>query len=219
MLPPPIDYDSRVTRSVAKVLLGIALALPASAGAAWYGGGALGVTSLGHTVGDFDDGSIVAGRIDDDDFGWKLFGGYRFLPFLGVEAGYVQLAVESDSSPTFSGISDGSGFLYRPGPVTVDIEDPAGFYAAAVGRLPIGTRFAAFGKFGVFNWDADVTTTHLGVVERRGDSGTSTLIGAGFEAKVMPLIRVRAEWESYASVVGGDMDLLSLGVVIGFPFP
>ncbi len=206
-------------RRLAIAALLAALLAPPALTAAWYGGAAAGLTSLGHTVRDFDDGSILIGDVDDEDYGWKLFGGYRFLPFLGVEAGYVDLVNDSDSTPSFVGFSDGSGPLYRRGPVSVDIDDPTGFYGAAVGRLPIGSRFALFAKLGLFNWSADVTTINLGVAQTIGDSGTSTMAGAGFEAKILPLLRLRAEWERYAEIVRGDVDLISIGIVLGVPLP
>jgi OmpA-OmpF porin, OOP family len=41
---------------------------------------------------NYPDYSFVSGQLtDDSDQAWKLFGGYRFLPWLGVEFGWVDL--------------------------------------------------------------------------------------------------------------------------------
>ena len=155
--------------------------LAAAGHAAWYGGAALGITSYGYGVGSFDDGSITVGSVDDEDTGWKLFGGYRFVPVFGVEVGYVDLQNDFDGSTTFRGTSDGSGTLYRPGGVSVDVSNPSGWYAAAVGRLP--------------------------------------MMGAGFEYRILRPLRLRAEWERYVDVAGADVDLISVGLSAGLPFP
>lgn len=205
---------------VRQILLVITVAVvPSAAPAAWYGGASLGVTSFDHDLASFDDGSIISGRVDDSDSGWKVYGGYRLLPFLGLELGYVDLVNEFDLRTTFRGVSDGSGFLFDPGDVSVDIDEPAGYYAAAVGRLPIGTKFAAFAKLGFINWSADITTVSGGLATVRGDDGFSTMHGIGAELRVIRWLRVRAEWESFAQIVRDDVEMISVGVTFGLPVP
>lgn len=56
-----------------------------------------------------------------------------------MEGGYADLHNETDSERTFTGVSNGSGsnFVSLPdGPVSVDIDDITGFFAAAVGSYP-----------------------------------------------------------------------------------
>ena len=60
---------------------------------------------------NYPDYSFVSGRLtDDSDQAWKLFGGYRFLPWLGVEFGWVSQSDCSGGDVTDSKVrGSGSG--------------------------------------------------------------------------------------------------------------
>src|SRR4029079_6530380 len=65
------------------------LALPSAALANMYVGVAAGQAATQDQVGKVD--------FNDDTTGWKVYGGFRFIKFLGVEASYVDLGNPSDS--------------------------------------------------------------------------------------------------------------------------
>ena len=84
---------------------------------------------------------------DDDDTGFKIFGGYQFLPWLGAELGYVDggTASESYSDPDLGGAK-------------LDV-DVSAFTVAAVGTLPIGDMFELYGKLGMAFWQGDLSSS------------------------------------------------------------
>src|SRR5512145_585519 len=75
---------------------------------------------------NLDDAGTAASSIaHSNDNAWKLFAGYRFNPYVALEAAYIDFGQPSDN---FS--SSGSNGNYR-----VDI---SGFAPTVVGSLPIG---------------------------------------------------------------------------------
>lgn len=86
---------------------------------------------------DLDNGT----EIDKDDTGYKAFLGYQFVPWLGLEGGYVELG-SADSDRTLPNGNRIDGRL-----------DVGGWEGYLVPSLPIGDHFEIFGKIGGFNGD------------------------------------------------------------------
>jgi hypothetical protein len=130
---------------------------------------------------------------DEDDFAWKLFGGYVWdLPLidLGVEAGYVDFGKPSASYEPGNIVADGSG---------VNLWGVAGF--------DLGP-FGVFGKVGAIAWDFD----GIALDEPFSDDGTDPAYGIGAKFMLWSL-EARIEYE-YFDVDGADrVDLLSAGLV------
>ncbi len=68
----------------------------------FYLGASGGQTTVDGDAGSFGFDDNVPGfnqnyKIDGDDWGWKAYLGYQFLPWLGVEAGYVDFGGISNS--------------------------------------------------------------------------------------------------------------------------
>lgn len=124
----------------------------------WYVGAGGGSVFSDYNISDFDDGSIISGNVDDDGSGWKVFGGYKVSQYLAFEGGYADFnALDLDDTKTFEGISDGTGikFVSFPsGPVSVDINDPAGIFVSVVGSYPLAERVSITGKLGALSWEA-----------------------------------------------------------------
>jgi hypothetical protein len=79
----------------------VAAAAPASAiENGFYIGGSIGGVFL--QVEDFDE-ELGTFRFDGGDTAYKLFGGFRFLNFLGIEAGYVDLGNPDDVIASIEG--------------------------------------------------------------------------------------------------------------------
>lgn len=99
----------------------------------FYAGAGVGTFNLDidHVDGTFD--------YDENDTGFRVFGGWQFNQYFGVEAGYDSGAKTSD---TIGDIAvDGA---------EADIDlDVDGFDLMLVGTLPIGESFYAFGKAGM----------------------------------------------------------------------
>jgi len=77
-------------------------------------------------------GTAVTDITHSDDDAWKAFVGFRFAPFVSVEAAYVDFAHPNDSFRTF-----GSDGVYH---VTM-----TGFSPTVIGTVPLGP-VELFGK-------------------------------------------------------------------------
>src|SRR5262245_35020938 len=118
------------------LFIGVALASPAQAAdSGFYVFGNLGMAKL-KTDPEMDPGMTV----DDKDTAWKLGGGYMFMRYVGIEAGYAQLGELTASDPS---------------PFNVNIS-ASGPFVAAIGVLPLGERFSLFGRLGVINAKVEV---------------------------------------------------------------
>jgi len=207
------------------ITFGITAAIPVHANdKVWYvGTSGLGKVTVDRNVSDFDDGSIISGRVDDKDSGWKLFGGYRITKHFFMEIGRADLNNDQDSETTFTGQSDGTGSRYAAGKVTVDNDEPIAYYLAAVGRLPLplgpapyDDRLALIGKVGMTSWEASQTTIDAsGKIERNID-GTDVITGLALEYKWPNGFGIRSEWEFFKGIVDEDYEIHSAGITYDF---
>ena len=158
----------------------------------WYIGGGVGPTSTDLGTGDFDDGSLTSGDVDEGT-GWKVYGGYQVMKHFAVEGGFTDL-----SEITFDGVA-GSGGFYGAGPVNVNMEAD-GLFVTAVGIIPLNQHFSVFGKAGFMNWNSDVTliSANLGPIGF-DDDGTDTMFGVGVEFLKKENFSLRAEWETISN--------------------
>jgi OOP family OmpA-OmpF porin len=119
----------------------------------------------------------------DDNTAWKAFAGYRFLPYLGVEAAYIDFGKQSDD---FSAtVSNGN---YR-----VKIH---GFAPSVIGRLPLGPveLFAKAGEY-YYNIKANVDFDNPGPGIHTSHSRNDFIWGGGVSAVVLSRVELRAEYE------------------------
>ena len=113
-------------------------------------------------------------NFDEDDFAWKVYGGYAFdLPLidLGVELGYFDLgspSIDSDLSIAVSGYS--------------------AFALAGVNLGPVGL----FVKGGIASWDADLAIADL----RGSEDGSDPAYGVGLRF-TLGSVEIRGEYEAF----------------------
>ncbi len=150
-----------------------------------------------HAEGLSIGGSLASTKWKGDDIGGlstdksatggKIYGGYSFTPNFGLEAGYA----------TFGKFKSAAGSLKADG-----------FYADAVGTLPLGNGFSALGRVGVFNGKLDSSLAG-------DDRGTSYKVGAGVQYDFDPKLGIRGEWERYrfdALGTKSNADMYSVGL-------
>lgn len=158
-------------------------------GSGFYAGAGFGLTSA-DVCGDLFFGATSC---DEDDTGFKIFGGFKFNQFVAAEIGYVDLGEVSASAPGISATAEADGFQF-----------------VAVGSYPI-EQFSLLGKIGLFAWDAEVSS-NLGNFD---DDGTDIMFGLGGAFHISPQLTVRGEWEIF-DVDGDDIDLFSASIVFNF---
>jgi len=156
----------------------------------FYLGGSAGQASF-----DVND---TAGRFSLDDTGWKVFAGWRFNRFVGVDLSYADYGTADDTQ----------------GSVAVQAATDS-INLFAVGILPAGPRFDLFGKLGVASWNGDVTTTDsmTMMTSTTSDDGTEVAWGFGIGWRLTQKFIIQAEWETLGDFgAATDVKLISLGV-------
>ncbi|WP_158610216.1 outer membrane beta-barrel protein [Herminiimonas sp. KBW02] len=139
-----------------------------------------------------DDGRDV---LKENSTGYKLYGGYEFNRYFGVQGGYIDLG---------------------KGNVTYVDDDVQGnlrskvrsFYIAATASLPINDQFAVFAKLGVSRNRVKVvdTYTDAGVAGHISESETRTtpLIGIGAAYNFSRDLAAVVEYEDFGKVAKDD---------------
>ena len=164
--------------SVAVVLAAALVLFAPTSHAKIYVGGSITQTSL-----DVEDSSI---DFDEDDTGAKIFAGWTFFKFFGLEAGYYDMGNPENNQ------------------IKADI---TAFGLSARGILPIGKHFELFAKAGYMAWDLESNV---------GDDDDEDLIyGAGAAWVFGEHFSIRGEYE-ILDVDGADVDLYSLGAAFRF---
>jgi hypothetical protein len=110
---------------------------------------------------------LSSGGFSGNDFAFKVFGGYDFMKYVGVEAAYMD-----GGSPSDHGVG-------------VDV---SGWDLAVRGILPLGDRGEVFAKVGWVWWD--LKADGFG-----SDSGNDLMYGVGGGFRFTDQFGMRAEWE------------------------
>lgn len=202
-----------------KRLIGIIMTSVFSAGAmaqepGFYVGGSLGYANLDQDEAEMQ--SILTGNgltgtvdVDDEDLGWKFFGGYNFNKYFGAEIGYMNLgSVDAAFNVTAPVAATGSA--------DIDVD---GFMAAGTLSYPINEFVDVSGKVGVYLWNADGTVKVSTVSMSADDDDSDLLFGIGGKYHYTENITFRAEWERAFDVGDSDLDLFSVGVQYNFNLP
>ena len=165
----------------------------------WYVGGALGKSKAK----DFCDGVSGGGfTCDDTDTTVKAMGGYQVTRNFALELGLMNAGTVEARGPGGAGrVTAETGILE----------------GTALGILPLGEQFSAFGKFGLYT--SVVETTIANRSERKTNSDLT--FGAGIAWVFIPRFQLRAEWQRYKAVDAGDLgksdaDVISLGLLYRF---
>ena len=191
-----------IKRLVPVVLTGV-LAISGAATAqaeentGFYLGGSLGYTTIEASENIDIGGGFEKIKLDDSDMGWKLFAGYQFLPWLGVEAGYVELGDGKDDA------------------LGLDIDTSTdGWDAFVVANIPIAF-IDLFAKVGVIAWNVDASISDGVDSFKLDDDGTDLAYGVG-AAFDLQHFAIRAEIERFDISDIDDLYMFSVGATIQF---
>jgi hypothetical protein len=166
--------------------------LMASSAAAWadyYIG-----FSVGNTKVKADLTSLGGGNIDEDTSMSKLYGGYRFNRYLGVEASYYNLA-EVSVGQVGSGANAVSGSV-----------DMYAFSVAGVAFVKLGRETEAYVKLGGAAWNADLQRNTTSA----SDDGIDAYFGLGASYNFTKKLAGTLDWEMIDSP-NPEFSTLSLG--------
>lgn len=140
----------------------------------------------------------IDGGFDADDTAFKVFGGYNFNQYFGVELTYF----------------DGGEPDERAGLGRIEVST-TGLNASAVGRLPVSNVFSLIGKIGFASYESDFkarvgNTTVFS--ESGSDEDLSYGIGGVFD---LGSFELRAEYEAL-DISDAEFNVLSVGGVYKF---
>ena len=180
----------------------VVVALPASASdTGFYIGAALGQSNIEIT----DFYPTLGDSLKQSSDSFKAFAGYRFLPFLAVEAGYANLG-----SP--QGLE--RNVPEHPEVAEVSIK---GWDAFVIGILPVSKNFDIFAKAGLYAWDTDITSVQDSeVIYDESLTGTDTAFGGGLGFWVGKNVTLRAEGEWLKVGEYSTVGFYSVGVTYTF---
>jgi OmpA-OmpF porin, OOP family len=198
---------TRTMQALVALSLALGLAVPSSgmaqgmaADTGWYVGASIGQSKAD----DFCTGVPGGVSCEDTDTALRVLGGYQFNKHLGLEVGYHQLGEVSVSA---------LGLFAK-------VESKA-WELLAVGTLPVADRFALYGKVGVYRGETEAATNVPGFAASMSETNTDLTFGIGLRFDITGNLGVRAEWQKYQDMGGGnigeaDIDVMSIGLLYRF---
>ena len=129
----------------------------------------------------FGQYTFDSNQLDDSSVGFKLFGGYRFNKWLGLEGAYHNFGdFNEDLDPPNPG-----------GDATANLD---GFSGSALIYAPLGSEdFEAYGKVGYYFFDQEVVVDDA-VVGSNSPEGIALGAGARFFVSDQFAIRAEGDW-------------------------
>lgn len=195
------------------LLLGTALAAPAgfAADSVVYVGVSGGETDAAHFGGLDEVVNVILGATgaitivtdkDEQDSGWKIFGGYKFNENFAVEAAWVDMG-------EFNGAIENPLLTAR-----VDVTgETDGLAVAAVFVVPAHERVKVFGKFGLYFWEMELGGNFV----EDDNSGSDILFGVGASFKLIDGFAIRFEAEHYTDIgYDTEVDTAMFGISYNF---
>lgn len=153
-------------------------------------------------------GIPATARVEDQNrFGWRVFGGYRFNEHLSLDGGFTNLGKA----------------ITRITGVPVDLEEiphalpasGAGWELSAAGYLPVSERVDLYARIGAWHWKTLYHALETGQKRRPKASGFDPLGGLGVQYWHNAKWQGRLSWDRYR-VDRQDVDLLGISVVYRF---
>jgi opacity protein-like surface antigen len=138
----------------------------------FYAGAGVGLFNI--EVDDVDTIDELDQAFDSDDTVFKVFAGYRFNPFIGVEVDYIDLGGPEDTVENVK--------------VKAEINGVAPYL---IGTLPLGP-IEAFARVGYYFYDVEISGQDLGSVD---DSGEDLVYGVGIGLTLFEHLHARLEYE------------------------
>lgn len=184
----------------------------------WYGG-----ANIGRSSATIDDPRITSGLARsglsttsiadrDRDTAYKIYGGYQFNKYIGLEGGYFDLGKFGFTANTLPlGTLNGTTRM-------------RGFNLDAVGTLPLSEKFSALGRIGINNAQTRDAFTGTGAVNVTNPNpnkrDTNYKLGVGLQYAFNDALAMRGEIERYRvnDAIGnkGHVDVFSVGLVYSF---
>jgi len=187
-------------------ILMAALVTPMTTHAAtgWYAGAAYSRVSGEFVATSY--GSAIGYDTQSSETGFKIIGGMRPLPWLAIEANYVDLGNTAGSL----------GFFCVTSPCPINFTADAHAFSLSTQALYPAGPVEMFARVGVAQWsvDYDWINDDGSRFDARGRSGTGVTWGAGLQATFRGMT-TRLEFERF-ELADDSADAVSLGLIYSF---
>jgi OOP family OmpA-OmpF porin len=137
--------------------------------------------------------------LDQTQTAFKMFGGYNFNRFIGMELSYVDLG---------NNYTDYYGTSFTQDGLSYEI----------VLNLPVSPTIDLFAKYGLYSWTVSSNYYYYNGYNYyySSTSGTNDDYGFGISAQIAPRLWVRGEYQKYMDVAGGDVSMVSASIAYHF---
>jgi hypothetical protein len=165
--------------------------LTAIADSGFYLGGSVGSASLADDFDGFD--------VDANSTSFRLIAGWHFNDYFSLEGGYHNFGKFEQS--------------FDVGGTPTDISLKAdGFTLGATGSIPLGEKFALFGRAGAFFWDGDA---EINDVSQAQPEDTNPYFGGGAKYAISDSLSVIGDWTRY-ELEDTQSDVFAIGLTFRF---
>lgn len=201
-----------------KAVIGLAMVVAAASAGAQDGKGyvAAGAGASKYSI-DFCD--VAPSSCDDSDFAWNFRAGYYVLPWLGLEASFLDFG-----AGTVPGVLANPPANTVPIPTDSDIRT-SGFVASIVGRVPLGP-VSVIGRVGwgaitgKFRGNAAVQDLSTGAIQyfsaQNRETTSQFVYGVGLAFDFAKSWTARVDWDRTSAEDGRnpkfDVDMITAGV-------
>ena len=161
--------------------------------------------------------------LDEKDSGFKIFGGYQFNPYLGLEMAYADLgtvSLKGNNGDTFT--YKGAAYSFTANNANLELDtwviEVGGKFSLPL-DLVTGQDYlkyiTPFAKLGGFYWDQEATVTASGVNGGSiSDDGFDFYFGAGLQINIHKNFAISGEWQRYTG--DGSIDTYGANLIIRF---
>jgi len=138
--------------------------------------------------------------------GWNVNAGYKFMPYVGIEAGYTRYAATR---------------LQNTAGTTAAHDNHQAVDLAVKGIAPLGcSGVELFGKLGINRISSKISGVNASAAavnsltfDTRGKNSTGLYLAAGAQATFTPYIQANLQWaQAYGNNSTGNQALYSLGI-------
>jgi predicted porin len=171
------------------------------------------------------NGGVILNKsstFDDSDTAWSLVAGFRFNPYLSVEAGYVDLGstrYRSSSTTRFFGLGT------VPTSINIDIGAKGALLAGSL-SAPLGGHFDLHGQLGAFfaktTLDVGVGIGSVTTPTRLEDDSQDLFAGVGVAYHFFDGLAASVDYSRYKDVGAdntGEGDVTSLRIGLTYTIP
>jgi OOP family OmpA-OmpF porin len=132
--------------------------------------------------------------LEQNSTGVKLFGGYNFNRYIGLEIAYVNLG-DNYCCDQFGN------------PITQD-----GVSYELAGYLPISPTIDLFAKAGMYNWTVSTSNSYYYgyTYYYSSTSGTDPVYSVGITSQLNQKFSIRGEYQNFTNILGGDVNMVSV---------